>query len=369
MLTPLLLSFTQLYIMNTHKRTRMSAATPNAAESQTQSESQRSRTSRNYAHSNVQSGVSVATTAHSSSASSATQPIELSSDSSDTSDSDCQDHDSDSIDDSDGSDSDSDSDSDSENHGDAPISELQRTVSPSPTAAAEVATHAVNDTCNNFGIDAAELNGRYELLSRLGRGSYGEVYKARDVRTGELVAIKRIHDIFSNQINAKRLLREIKLLRHMQHPNIIRFHGLLCPVQLPAFNTLLLVFELMDTDLSKILASSKQAAQHRVQHSAAVLASLTSNVIVFVPFAAAVAWLCCVQIKRSAICTYSISAINCCLHVTICTHVTLCIEISSKQQTHTRILCTACVLFILLSLGVCYKGHVAAMPTGLLLSR
>lgn len=39
--------------------------------------------------------------------------------------------------------------------------------------------------------------------------------------TGQEVAIKKIGNAFDNRIDAKRTLREIKLLRHMEHENVI----------------------------------------------------------------------------------------------------------------------------------------------------
>lgn len=38
--------------------------------------------------------------------------------------------------------------------------------------------------------------------------------------TGEMVAIKKIANAFDNHIDAKRTLREIKLLRHLDHENV-----------------------------------------------------------------------------------------------------------------------------------------------------
>lgn len=43
--------------------------------------------------------------------------------------------------------------------------------------------------------------------------SYGKVYKALCLETQEPVAIKRIADVFANVTNAKRFLREIRILR------------------------------------------------------------------------------------------------------------------------------------------------------------
>ncbi|WRX09084.1 Protein kinase domain - like 10 [Theobroma cacao] len=54
----------------------------------------------------------------------------------------------------------------------------------------------------------------------VGRGAYGIVCAAMNSETREEVAIKKIGNAFDNRIDAKRTLREIKLLRHMDHENV-----------------------------------------------------------------------------------------------------------------------------------------------------
>jgi mitogen-activated protein kinase 1/3 len=58
-------------------------------------------------------------------------------------------------------------------------------------------------------------------LKCVGSGAYGHVFSAKDKKTGKSVAIKKIHKAFEDVIDAKRVLREIKILKFFEHENII----------------------------------------------------------------------------------------------------------------------------------------------------
>ncbi len=62
----------------------------------------------------------------------------------------------------------------------------------------------------------------YEVLSKLGEGTFGEVHKARSRRTGGIVALKKI--LLHNEKDGFPItaLREIKLLKMLSHPNILK---------------------------------------------------------------------------------------------------------------------------------------------------
>ena len=90
----------------------------------------------------------------------------------------------------------------------------------------------------------------------LGRGAYGVVASALDTWTGGLVAIKKIAHAFANATDARRTLREVKLLRHLRHENVVNLLDVLRPAGgLAAFSEVYLVYELMDTDLHQIIRS------------------------------------------------------------------------------------------------------------------
>ncbi|KAG4403216.1 hypothetical protein AAZX31_01G056500 [Glycine max] len=63
---------------------------------------------------------------------------------------------------------------------------------------------------------------KYELLNELGKGSYGAVYKARDLRTSEMVAIKVI-SLSEGEEGYEEIRGEIEMLQQCNHPNVVRY--------------------------------------------------------------------------------------------------------------------------------------------------
>lgn len=55
------------------------------------------------------------------------------------------------------------------------------------------------------------VDSRYDKLKPLGKGAYGVVCSAKDRITGKQVAIKKVEDVFMDLVDAKRILREIKV--------------------------------------------------------------------------------------------------------------------------------------------------------------
>ena len=98
------------------------------------------------------------------------------------------------------------------------------------------------------------------------QGAYGVVCSAKDAVTGTKVAIKKITDAFANTTDARRTLREIKLLRHMTHENIVRLHDTMRPLQPSSYKDVYLVYELMDTDLHQIIRSPQALSDDHCQY-------------------------------------------------------------------------------------------------------
>eukprot|EP00850_Spirogloea_muscicola_P020470 SM000217S06852 [mRNA] locus=s217:179868:184453:+ [translate_table: standard] len=62
----------------------------------------------------------------------------------------------------------------------------------------------------------------YSLHAQIGSGSYGDVCQATDNFTGEAVALKRVADVLCCPMLAKRVLREVCIMRRLAHPYVIR---------------------------------------------------------------------------------------------------------------------------------------------------
>ena len=73
----------------------------------------------------------------------------------------------------------------------------------------------------------AQVDAKYTPLKPIGKGAYGVVCSALNDK-GEKVAIKRIGGVFDNTVDAKRTLREMLLLRHLKHENIIEIKVRCC---------------------------------------------------------------------------------------------------------------------------------------------
>ncbi|XP_019446153.1 PREDICTED: mitogen-activated protein kinase 9-like isoform X2 [Lupinus angustifolius] len=97
---------------------------------------------------------------------------------------------------------------------------------------------------------------QYEILEVVGKGSYGVVGSAVDIHTGEKVAIKKINDVFEHVSDATRILREIKLLRLLRHPDIVEIKHIMLPPSRREFRDIYVVFELMESDLHQVIKAN-----------------------------------------------------------------------------------------------------------------
>ncbi|GKV01107.1 hypothetical protein SLEP1_g13689 [Rubroshorea leprosula] len=112
-----------------------------------------------------------------------------------------------------------------------------------------------------------EVSSKYvPPIQLVGRGAYGFVCCAKNSETNEEVAIMKIGNAFDNRINAKRILREIKLLRHLDHDNIVKIKDIIPPPEREGFNDVYMAYELMDTDMHQIIRSSQPLTDDHCQY-------------------------------------------------------------------------------------------------------
>ena len=106
-----------------------------------------------------------------------------------------------------------------------------------------------------------EITTRYENLQPVGMGAFGLVCSGHDKLTDTSVAIKKVMKPFSTPVLAKRTYRELKLLKHIRHENII----CLSDIFISPLEDLYFVTELLGTDLHRLLTSrplEKQFVQY-----------------------------------------------------------------------------------------------------------
>ena len=93
----------------------------------------------------------------------------------------------------------------------------------------------------------ARVASKYTVMSKLGKGAYGIVWKATNNRDGETVALKKVFDAFQNATDAQRTFREVMFLQQMRgHENIVELHHV---IKAENNRDLYLIFEYMETDL------------------------------------------------------------------------------------------------------------------------
>ena len=106
-----------------------------------------------------------------------------------------------------------------------------------------------------------EITNRYTNLNPVGMGAFGLVCSATDTLTSQPVAIKKIMKPFSTSVLAKRTYRELKLLKHLRHENLICLEDIF----LSPLEDIYFVTELQGTDLHRLLQTrplEKQFVQY-----------------------------------------------------------------------------------------------------------
>ncbi len=93
--------------------------------------------------------------------------------------------------------------------------------------------------------ERARQDGLYKVTKQLGDGTYGEVLKTSNRQTDEVVAIKRMKRKYYSWDECM-ALQEVKSLRKMKHPNIVKLKEVIREQDILYF-----VFEFLDQNLEK----------------------------------------------------------------------------------------------------------------------
>ncbi len=88
----------------------------------------------------------------------------------------------------------------------------------------------------------------FAKIEKIGEGTYGVVFKGRNKRTGDIVAMKKIRLESEEEGVPSTAIREISLLKELQHPNIVSLQDIIMQE-----NRLYLIFEFLTMDLKKYI--------------------------------------------------------------------------------------------------------------------
>ncbi|NWW50186.1 E2AK1 kinase, partial [Pedionomus torquatus] len=75
-----------------------------------------------------------------------------------------------------------------------------------------------------FEAQTSRYLNEFDEIARLGKGGYGKVYKVRNKLDGQFYAIKKINIKKATRRDCMKVLREVKVLAGLQHPNIVGYH-------------------------------------------------------------------------------------------------------------------------------------------------
>jgi mitogen-activated protein kinase 1/3 len=108
---------------------------------------------------------------------------------------------------------------------------------------------------------------KYEYIKQIGHGAYGVVCSALDHSIKAKVAIKKVPKAFEDLIDAKRIVREIKLLskyfslinlaylEFFDHENIIGLVDVQKPPAPTGYEDIYIITDLMETDMHRVIYS------------------------------------------------------------------------------------------------------------------
>lgn len=122
-----------------------------------------------------------------------------------------------------------------------------------------------NQPFNHYELNKTDWDvpAKYTDLIPIGCGAYGSVCSALNQELKMRMAVKKLARPFQSVTHAKRTYRELRLLKHMHHENVIGLLDVFSPASsLLDFNDMYLVTHLMGADLNQIIKSQKLTDDH-----------------------------------------------------------------------------------------------------------
>lgn len=140
--------------------------------------------------------------------------------------------------------------------------QAQQQAAAATTTAANAAAAAGATTSSTTPRQVSfNVSDHYQILEIVGEGAYGIVCSAIHKPSQQKVAIKKIEP-FERSMLCLRTLRELKLLKHFNHENIISILAIQRPINYELFNEIYLIQELMETDLHRVIRSQNLSDDH-----------------------------------------------------------------------------------------------------------
>jgi serine/threonine protein kinase len=109
------------------------------------------------------------------------------------------------------------------------------------------------------------IDDKFEIIDSVGQGAYAVVVAARNKLTDDVVAIKKIENVFEHKLFARRTLRELKITRLLRHDNIMGIRTIMLPKSREEFEDIYIVSDLMQTDLASIIKAPQPFSDDHIQ--------------------------------------------------------------------------------------------------------
>ncbi|KAI4296167.1 hypothetical protein L6164_036147 [Bauhinia variegata] len=93
----------------------------------------------------------------------------------------------------------------------------------------------------------------FEKMEKIGQGTYSSVYRARDLESNKIVALKKVRFANMDPESVRFMAREILVLQRLDHPNVMKLEGIITS---RVSGSIYLIFEYMEHDLAGLAAIS-----------------------------------------------------------------------------------------------------------------